>query len=70
MTLDSTSSSVFFQNGNMSETEEDPHEREWGFPLDELYTLSLKFYKEKVGKAFHLTYLQKVSPMIRQTLTG
>jgi len=66
MTLDATSSSVFFsQNGgdnmSMSETEDlDPFEREWGFPLDELFKLSLQFYKEKVGKAFHLTYLQKL----------
>lgn len=32
----------------------------WGFDLDELYRLSLSFFKEKEGKAMHLTYKDKL----------
>lgn len=32
----------------------------WGFDLDELYRLSLQFFKEKEGKAMHLTYKDKL----------
>uniref|UniRef100_A0A8C4QHD8 Golgi resident protein GCP60 n=1 Tax=Eptatretus burgeri TaxID=7764 RepID=A0A8C4QHD8_EPTBU len=35
----------------------------WGFPLSELYHLALTFYKEKEGKAFHLTYDSRLSLM-------
>ncbi|XP_028653125.1 Golgi resident protein GCP60 [Erpetoichthys calabaricus] len=35
-------------------------ERKWGFPLPELYSLALKFFKEKDGKAFHPTYEDKL----------
>ncbi|KAK4306360.1 hypothetical protein Pmani_021818 [Petrolisthes manimaculis] len=33
----------------------------WGFSLDELYRIALKFYKEKEGKAVHLGYAEKCS---------
>ncbi|XP_060068399.1 Golgi resident protein GCP60-like [Ylistrum balloti] len=32
----------------------------WGFKLPEVYRLALKFYKEKDGKAIHLTYKDKL----------
>ncbi|KAL3874937.1 hypothetical protein ACJMK2_037889 [Sinanodonta woodiana] len=32
----------------------------WGFPLEEVYKLAMQFYKEKDGKALHLTYKDKV----------
>ncbi|XP_069117100.1 Golgi resident protein GCP60-like [Argopecten irradians] len=32
----------------------------WGFTLSEVYKLALKFYKEKDGKAIHLTYKDKL----------
>ncbi|XP_072266040.1 Golgi resident protein GCP60 [Pyxicephalus adspersus] len=35
-------------------------EQRWGFSLEELYTLALKFFKEKDGKAFHPTYEEKL----------
>ncbi|XP_045608935.1 Golgi resident protein GCP60 [Procambarus clarkii] len=31
----------------------------WGFSLQELYRIALKFYKEKEGKAVHLGYAEK-----------
>ncbi|XP_067311417.1 Golgi resident protein GCP60 [Pseudorasbora parva] len=31
-------------------------ERNWGFPLEELFRLALKFFKEMNGKAFNTTY--------------
>ncbi|XP_074641767.1 Golgi resident protein GCP60-like [Tubulanus polymorphus] len=33
---------------------------DWGFSLDELYKLALIFYKEKEGKAVHLSYKDKI----------
>ncbi|KAL4623912.1 Golgi resident protein GCP60-like [Arapaima gigas] len=33
---------------------------EWGFPLVELYSLALRFFKEKDGKAFHPLYEEKL----------
>nr|XP_006011705.1 PREDICTED: Golgi resident protein GCP60 isoform X2 [Latimeria chalumnae] len=35
-------------------------ERKWGFSLQELYGLALKFFKDKDGKAFHPTYEEKL----------
>nr|XP_023662799.1 Golgi resident protein GCP60 isoform X1 [Paramormyrops kingsleyae] len=35
-------------------------ELKWGFSLQELYGLALKFFKEKDGKAFHPTYEEKL----------
>uniref|UniRef100_A0A8C9VDX2 Golgi resident protein GCP60 n=1 Tax=Scleropages formosus TaxID=113540 RepID=A0A8C9VDX2_SCLFO len=35
-------------------------ERKWGFSLQELYGLAVKFFKEKDGKAFHPTYEEKL----------
>ncbi|XP_055696313.1 Golgi resident protein GCP60 [Lutzomyia longipalpis] len=43
----------------MSETVEDvviEEGEKWGFPLKEIYRLSLKFYKEKLGKAVYISY--------------
>ncbi|CAL1275471.1 unnamed protein product [Larinioides sclopetarius] len=33
----------------------------WGFNIDELYTLAATFLKEKEGKAFHISYKDKLS---------
>ncbi|XP_069743926.1 Golgi resident protein GCP60 [Narcine bancroftii] len=35
-------------------------EQRWGFVLSELYSLALRFFKEKDGKAFHPTYEEKL----------
>ncbi|XP_072912207.1 Golgi resident protein GCP60 [Hemitrygon akajei] len=35
-------------------------EQRWGFALNELYSLALRFFKEKDGKAFHPTYEEKL----------
>ncbi|XP_078593232.1 Golgi resident protein GCP60-like isoform X1 [Branchiostoma floridae x Branchiostoma japonicum] len=35
-------------------------EEKWGFPTEELYKLALTFFKEKEGKAVHLTYGDKL----------
>ncbi|KAM8947066.1 Golgi resident protein GCP60 isoform 2-T2 [Pelodytes ibericus] len=35
-------------------------EQRWGFSLEELYGLALRFFKEKDGKAFHPTYEEKL----------
>ncbi|XP_072136246.1 Golgi resident protein GCP60 [Mobula birostris] len=35
-------------------------EERWGFALNELYSLALRFFKEKDGKAFHPTYEEKL----------
>merc|ERR1712168_149373 len=32
----------------------------WGFDTEELYKLALNFYKEKEGKAIHLSYTDKL----------
>ncbi|XP_021361707.1 Golgi resident protein GCP60-like isoform X2 [Mizuhopecten yessoensis] len=42
-----------------SDTKDNFAER-WGFKLPEVYKLALKFYKEKDGKAIHLTYKDKL----------
>ncbi|KAK6642311.1 hypothetical protein RUM44_014034 [Polyplax serrata] len=36
------------------------HPEEWGFSLQDLYKLGLKFYKDKEGKAINLTYQNKL----------
>merc|ERR1712029_631541 len=33
----------------------------WGFSVEELYRIALKFYREKEGKAIHLNYTDKCS---------
>uniref|UniRef100_A0A7M4FSQ9 Golgi resident protein GCP60 n=1 Tax=Crocodylus porosus TaxID=8502 RepID=A0A7M4FSQ9_CROPO len=47
-------------------------ERRWGFGLDELYGLALRFFKEKDGKAFHPTYEEKLRlvALHKQVLLG
>ncbi|GFO03829.1 Golgi resident protein gcp60 [Plakobranchus ocellatus] len=32
----------------------------WGFPLQDVYKIALKFFKEKEGKALQLTYKTKL----------
>ncbi|XP_061429702.1 Golgi resident protein GCP60 [Lethenteron reissneri] len=47
-------------------------EEAWGFPVAELYRLALKFYREKDGKAFHLSYADKLKlvALSRQVSAG
>ncbi|KAL7987410.1 hypothetical protein Chor_006329 [Crotalus horridus] len=47
-------------------------ERRWGFDLEELYGLALRFFKEKDGKAFHPTYEEKLKlvALHKQVLLG
>ncbi|KAF3702853.1 Golgi resident protein GCP60 Acyl-CoA-binding domain-containing protein 3 DMT1-associated protein [Channa argus] len=46
--------------GEDGETAKSAIERKWGFPLQELYGMALKFFKDKDGKAFHPTYEEKL----------
>ncbi|XP_033875182.3 Golgi resident protein GCP60-like [Acipenser ruthenus] len=62
---------------NLSEEKEEGEtaktmERKWGFSLQELYGLALKFFKEKDGKAFHPTYEEKLRlvALPKQVLLG
>ncbi|XP_038617116.1 Golgi resident protein GCP60 [Tachyglossus aculeatus] len=47
-------------------------ERRFGFGLEELYGLALRFFKEKDGKAFHPTYEEKLKlvALHKQVLLG
>ncbi|XP_053568597.1 Golgi resident protein GCP60 [Bombina bombina] len=47
-------------------------EQSWGFSLEELYGLALRFFKEKEGKAFHPTYEEKLKlvALHKQVLLG
>ncbi|XP_036398812.1 Golgi resident protein GCP60 [Megalops cyprinoides] len=47
-------------------------ERKWGFSMEELYGLALKFFKDKDGKAFHPTYEEKLRlvALHKQVLLG
>uniref|UniRef100_A0A2K5ZI22 Acyl-CoA binding domain containing 3 n=1 Tax=Mandrillus leucophaeus TaxID=9568 RepID=A0A2K5ZI22_MANLE len=47
-------------------------EQRWGFGLEELYGLALRFFKEKDGKAFHSTYEEKLKlvALHKQVLMG
>ncbi|XP_071799687.1 Golgi resident protein GCP60-like [Asterias amurensis] len=47
-------------NGSVEVEDTEDIEAKWGFPLPALYKLSLTFYREKEGKAFHLSYKDKV----------
>ncbi|XP_072030535.1 Golgi resident protein GCP60-like isoform X2 [Amphiura filiformis] len=47
-------------NTNGTEEGNEGVEEKWGFNVDDLYKLSLKFYKEKEGKAIHLSYQDKL----------
>ncbi|XP_044532499.1 Golgi resident protein GCP60 isoform X1 [Gracilinanus agilis] len=44
----------------------------WGFGLEELYGLALRFFKDKDGKAFHPTYEEKLKlvALYKQVLWG
>ncbi|XP_020642233.1 Golgi resident protein GCP60 [Pogona vitticeps] len=46
--------------------------RRWGFGLEELYGLALRFFKEKDGKAFHPSYEEKLRlvALHKQVLLG
>ncbi|XP_040286520.1 Golgi resident protein GCP60 isoform X2 [Bufo bufo] len=54
------------------DTEAQSLEQRWGFSLEELYGLALKFFKEKDGKAFHPTYEEKLKlvALHKQVLLG
>ncbi|KPP66919.1 Golgi resident protein GCP60-like [Scleropages formosus] len=45
---------------------------EWGFSLEELYSLALRFFREKEGKAFHPLYEEKLRlvALHKQVLLG
>uniref|UniRef100_A0A8C5PNB7 Golgi resident protein GCP60 n=1 Tax=Leptobrachium leishanense TaxID=445787 RepID=A0A8C5PNB7_9ANUR len=54
------------------ENEAQSLEQRWGFTLEELYGLALRFFKEKDGKAFHPTYEEKLKlvALHKQVLLG
>ncbi|XP_061842927.1 Golgi resident protein GCP60 isoform X2 [Nerophis lumbriciformis] len=54
------------------ETDKCAVEGKWGFPLQELYGMALKFFKDKDGKAFHPTYEEKLRlvALHKQVLLG
>uniref|UniRef100_A0A8C6SU43 Golgi resident protein GCP60 n=1 Tax=Neogobius melanostomus TaxID=47308 RepID=A0A8C6SU43_9GOBI len=62
--------------GGDGETGKSAIERKWGFPLQELYGMALKFFKVnyvyKDGKAFHPTYEEKLRlvALHKQVLMG
>ncbi|KAM4694170.1 Golgi resident protein GCP60 [Discoglossus pictus] len=65
------------QDGSGEAQEEDKcealnMEQRWGFSLEELYGLALKFFKDKDGKAFHPTYEEKLKlvALHKQVLLG
>ncbi|KAI1895671.1 hypothetical protein AGOR_G00108620 [Albula goreensis] len=59
------------QNGDDGDTAK-RMEMRWGFSLEELYGLALKFFKDKDGKAFHPTYQEKLRlvALHKQVLLG
>ncbi|KAG9336307.1 hypothetical protein JZ751_002654 [Albula glossodonta] len=59
------------QNGDDGDTAK-RMELRWGFSLEELYGLALKFFKDKDGKAFHPTYQEKLRlvALHKQVLLG
>ncbi|XP_038143414.1 Golgi resident protein GCP60 isoform X1 [Cyprinodon tularosa] len=60
------------EEGDDGESTKPAIERKWGFPLQELYGLALKFFKDKDGKAFHPTYEEKLRlvALHKQVLLG
>ncbi|KAJ3607125.1 hypothetical protein NHX12_026639 [Muraenolepis orangiensis] len=54
------------------ETDKSTIEKKWGFELQELYGMALKFFKDKDGKAFHPTYEEKLRlvALHKQVLLG
>merc|ERR1712179_305391 len=59
----SEKSEEVIENGvdTSSESVNDVAEVHWGFSVEELYRIALKFFKEKEGKAIHLVYADKCS---------
>ncbi|XP_025105052.1 Golgi resident protein GCP60-like isoform X2 [Pomacea canaliculata] len=47
-------------DGHKSDDRTDEFSLQWGFPLEDLYKIALKFFKEKEGKALQLTYKDKL----------
>ncbi|XP_077409425.1 Golgi resident protein GCP60 isoform X2 [Vanacampus margaritifer] len=47
-------------SGDDGECDKSSVETKWGFPLQALYGMALKFFKDKDGKAFHPTYEEKL----------
>eukprot|EP00064_Thunnus_orientalis_P008495 superscaffoldBa00001010_g8518 len=58
--------------GEDGESAKSAIERKWGFSLQELYGMALKFFKDKDGKAFHPTYEEKLRlvALHKQVLLG
>ncbi|KAM9798470.1 Golgi resident protein GCP60 [Neosynchiropus ocellatus] len=59
-------------DGEDGESVKSAMERKWGFPLQDLYAMALKFFKDKDGKAFHPTYEEKLRlvALHKQVLLG
>ncbi|XP_051909413.1 Golgi resident protein GCP60 isoform X1 [Hippocampus zosterae] len=59
-------------DGDDGESDKLSAETKWGFPLQELYGMALKFFKDKDGKAFHPTYEEKLRlvALHKQVLLG
>uniref|UniRef100_A0A3Q2Y846 Acyl-Coenzyme A binding domain containing 3 n=1 Tax=Hippocampus comes TaxID=109280 RepID=A0A3Q2Y846_HIPCM len=59
-------------DGGDGESDKSSAENKWGFPLQELYGMALKFFKDKDGKAFHPTYEEKLRlvALHKQVLLG
>ncbi|XP_076464890.1 Golgi resident protein GCP60-like [Babylonia areolata] len=47
-------------NDQTNHTDADTFVQEWGFTLEDLYKIALKFFKEKEGKALQLSYKDKL----------
>ncbi|KAM3861353.1 Golgi resident protein GCP60 isoform 2-T2 [Diretmus argenteus] len=60
------------EDAEEGETAKSAIERKWGFGLQELYGMALKFFKDKDGKAFHPTYEEKLRlvALHKQVLLG
>lgn len=54
------SSDESMRNENDCENAKRPEPRLWGFEIRELYKIAINFYKEKEGKAVHLSYEDKL----------
>ncbi|CAL8317032.1 unnamed protein product [Merluccius merluccius] len=69
---ESGSGSAEAQDGEDGETDKSTMETKWGFDLQELYAMALRFFKDKDGKAFHPTYEEKLRlvALHKQVLLG
>ncbi|KAH9495042.1 Golgi resident protein GCP60, partial [Bulinus truncatus] len=47
-------------NKSTASTPDDVHREKWGFSLEDVFKIALKFFKEKEGKALQLTYQSKL----------